>query len=350
MIKSLNRGDILVTPFEAQKNWDNNNLIPFDLILWQSQSINTISGVTSSLTGYISHTYLDYGDNTTDPISGTPYPITNSYCNLALQQQTLGYVKYQKGVFNQSVLYPTASFYTASSKYYNSSSNPRNIDGTYMNIVYDATKHLFYNNYNNFTKTFGMETADLTVTNRFLTNTMDVFTVPRINFGEKILPNSVVIRDSSFDKPYTIIDDGNCNLIFSGSIFSTYEIDNLLSSSANATVLISSLDCNASASYTASAIVTQSVGTSGFYYANSSQITTNISGGVYPYNYFWYIAGDNAGYWSIIGGNQPNIIIQYNTLVNNLSNINYSNTYVLCQVIDSNNTNVFSNQIYLTHC
>ena len=226
MIKSLNKSDILVTPFEAQKNWEDNDLDPSDLILWQSQSIDVNTGITSSLTGDISVMYIDYGDNSIN------YPTTQSYCELALQQQDLGFVHYQKGVLLANIQYPNANFYTASSINYNPLTNPRNIDGTYMGLIYEQNKHLFYNNYNNFTKTFGMEGADLSITNRNLTNTMDVFTIPQVKFGETLIPNTINIIDKSFDKTYNIIDDGNCNLIFSGSVFSKFQVDSLLSSSS----------------------------------------------------------------------------------------------------------------------
>ena len=212
MIKSLNKSDILVTPFEAHKTWEINNLEPSDLILWTSQSIDS-HGNTLLLTGFISSTYIDYGDNS------PTYPITNSLSSLALQQQTSEFISYERGIYDATLQYPTASFYP---------SYPyTNVDGTYMNVVYAANKHLFYNEYDNFTKTFGMESADLAQTNRTLTPAMDVFIIPQSKFGQKIVPNSVKIIDTSLDKEYTLIDDGNCNLIFSGSVYSKYQINNL---------------------------------------------------------------------------------------------------------------------------
>ena len=54
MIKSLNRDDIQVTPFVAKKLWNPTNIDATDLILWMS----------GSLSGSISHIYIDYGDGT----------------------------------------------------------------------------------------------------------------------------------------------------------------------------------------------------------------------------------------------------------------------------------------------
>jgi hypothetical protein len=345
MIKSLNKNDVLVTPFEAQKTWETNNLNPLDLILWMSQSIDLSTGITSSLTGTIALTYIDYGDNSVG------YPITNSFCSLALQQQDSEYIIYQKGTQDFNVLYPTASFYDASSKFYTASENPRNIDGTYTSIIYESNKHLFYNGYNNFTKTFGMESADLTETNRLLTDNMDVFTIPQSKFGEKIIPNSLKMFDSSLDREYVILDDGKCNLIFSGSVFSKYEMNSLLDSkNQNISFKIHSIDCNTSASYEQSAIYTSPFGLTDFFFANSRTITTEISGGIAPYTIQWYIEGDFKDSWTLTSQDSTTTSVTYNTKINNLNNVDYANTYVICQLIDADNHSVFSNIINLTRC
>ena len=100
MIKSLNRDDVQVTPFVANKIWNPTNIEATDLILWMS----------GSLSGSISHIYIDYGD-------GTSLPITNSYCDLALQQQSDDFVQYHRG------LNITGTFFPVGNQYYNSSSN-----------------------------------------------------------------------------------------------------------------------------------------------------------------------------------------------------------------------------------
>jgi hypothetical protein len=340
MIKSLNKSDILVTPFEAKKNWEVDNLNPTDLILWMSQSIDPITGITSSLTGNISHIYIDYGDNNAGYDPSVVYPITNSHCNLALQQQNTGYISYQKGVFNQDILYPTASFYTASSIYYNSESNPRNIDLTYKNIIYTETEHLFYNTYNNFTKTFGMENADLTLTSRVLTDTIDVFTIPRSKFGEKLIPNSIKIIDDSFDKKYTIVDDGNCNLIFSGSVFSTYEKNYLLNN------LSASISTQNSSSISFGVVP---LGTTGQFHVTSSTVNLTVSGGVAPYIYQWTIQGDNNNQWTIVNITNSSIYLTYNSLVSSSNDVYYSNTYVNCQISDNINFIAISNNLYISN-
>jgi hypothetical protein len=336
MIKSLNKSDILVTPFEANKNWNVNTLNPTDLILWMSQSIDPASGITSSLTGNISHIYIDYGDNNAGYNPTVTYPITNSYCNLALQQQSGEYVVHQRGVFNSSIIYPTASFYTSESKYYNSSSNPQNIDGTYMNIIYAANEHLFYNNYGNFTQTFGMENADLASTHRILTNTMEVFNIPQNKFGEAVVKNSVVIVDDSLDKEYTIVDDGNCNLIFSGSVFSKYGTNNLLN---NLNTVISS------SNNTYITVGKVPFSNTGMFYVTSSVINAVTSGGIAPYIYQWNISGSYQNLWTIISVTDHSIYLKYNNLINSYDNLQYQNTYVNCTVIDNLSFTVVSNNL-----
>ena len=123
MIKSLNKGDIQVTPFIADKSWHVQNIENDDLILWMS----------GSLSGSLSHMYIDYGD-------GTSAPITNSYCDLALMQQSSQiYITYQQGTKQINTFFPVGN------SYYDSSSNAVNLDGTYKSVVYNTHKQLFYN-------------------------------------------------------------------------------------------------------------------------------------------------------------------------------------------------------------
>lgn len=200
MIKSLNKDDIQVTPFIARKVWNPNNVEDTDLILWQS----------GSLSGSLSHTYIDYGD-------GTSSPTTNSICDLSLQQQIDDFVGYQRG------LNITGTFYPVGNESYSSASNPLNTDGTYMRMVYNTNKQLFYNTYNNPVNLWGVENFNLSNTYRILTDVMDVFTIPKNYFGEKIVPYTVQLTDNQGDTTYTVVDDGKCNLILSGSYFTTYQ-------------------------------------------------------------------------------------------------------------------------------
>lgn len=201
MIKSLNKGDIQVTPFIADKSWRVQNIDNDDLILWMS----------GSLSGSIAHMYIDYGD-------GTSAPITNSYCDLALLQQSNQiYITYQQGTNTPSTFFPVGN------QYYDSSSNAVNFDGTYKNIVYNTHKQLFYNTYNNPTQIWGLENINLSGSKKLLTDTMDVFTLNRFQFGEKIIPNSIQIIDEQLDETYTIVDDGANNLTLKGTHFNNFQ-------------------------------------------------------------------------------------------------------------------------------
>jgi len=203
MIKSLNRDDIQVTPFIVAKTWNLQNIEDTDLILWMS----------GSESGTLSHTYIEYGD-------GLSAPITSSDCSLALQQQDSQLtIKYQRGISGSGTYFPIGSLY------YNSSSQPVNQDGTFMSVVYTVNKQLFYNTYDNPTQIWGLENINLNSNSnhRVLTNAMDVFTLSKNQFGEKIVPRSVVIQDNLGEIDYKIVDDGNTNLILDGMYFSTFQ-------------------------------------------------------------------------------------------------------------------------------
>lgn len=339
MIKSLNNNDIIVTPFITNRKWETNNSNP-DLILWMSQSNGQL------LTGSIACTYIDYGDNSPQ------YPITNSYCSLLTQQQDnvdINYINIQKGIYNPNVLYPTASFneYTNPNDFLDR--NKINIDGTYTSIVYTTNQHLFYNNYNNFTKTFGLESADESKIVKNLTYEMDVLNIPVNNFGETLVPKTIRIKDYNLDDENIIIDDGNCNLIISGSIFSKYCINSALDSTIDFIDLkLSSIGCNnvTSSTYTSMSLISKGAG---YYFVSSSYITASISGGIEPFDYFWYVGGTYRDLWNIIPNNNT-AILEYKKIVKSFDEVYYDNTFAICQVIDYNNNNIYSNYIYLIKC
>jgi hypothetical protein len=202
MIKNLNKDDIQVTPFISSKSWNLQNVDDSDLILWMS----------GSLSGSLSLIYIDYED-------GTSSPITNSFCDLALQQQDSQIqIQYQRGIKNENTFFPSTN------QYYISASNPLNNDGTYMGVVYNTNKKLFYNTYDNPTQLWGLENINLQDNTRLLTDAMDVFSLKKNQFGEKIVPHSILIQDNLGEINYTIIDDGKTNLILSGSYFSNFQI------------------------------------------------------------------------------------------------------------------------------
>lgn len=187
------------TPFVAQTEWNVNN-IDFDhYLMWES----------ASLSGSIEHTYIDYGD-------GTQLPTTNSNCVLIADENDIE-INYQRGE------YITGSFFPTSSAYYQSQTEPLNSDGTYVRIIYSTNKNLFYSNIGNPTRQFGIFDLNGENTNHTLSDVMDVFTVSPRFFGEKIIPNSVIMYDSYNNTNYKVIDDGNSNLVLSGSQFLRFQ-------------------------------------------------------------------------------------------------------------------------------
>ena len=96
-------------------------------------------------------------------------------------------------------------------------------DKSYKRLVYNTHKNLFYNTGENFTTLLGLENINLSSSVRLLTDTMEVFTLTAMEYGEKIVPNSVKIIDSQLDQEYVIVDDGNTNLILSGSYFGKFQ-------------------------------------------------------------------------------------------------------------------------------
>jgi hypothetical protein len=114
---------------------------------------------------------------------------------------------------------PSVVFYESSSIYYDPSENPINRDGTYKRQVYNTTKNMYYNDYNNSYNQFGFDGLD--TSNAQLTLS-DEFSSLKLNIkstGNRILQNSIKINNQSGDIIAYIIDDGNNNLILSGSYF-----------------------------------------------------------------------------------------------------------------------------------
>ena len=112
MIKSINRQNILVSPFVAKKSWELANVLNPDVVLDENPS-------TSDLP--IASEYVDYYDN----------PATlNSECDIALEQQDADSVIYQEGISGSGLINPV--------------SEPKNLDGTLKRIVYSQTKSAFY--------------------------------------------------------------------------------------------------------------------------------------------------------------------------------------------------------------
>ena len=189
MIKNFKRGDIQTTPFVATKPWVLTSFHNQDLIL--------IEG-TGSIA--IAQEFIDYE-------GGDDLPILNRECDIANEQQVADTVLYEEGQKITGVFYPET--------------DPQNNTGTFKRLVYTQIKNAFYNTYQNPTKMFGLENIDfqLSQTQKFLNDKFRVFTIPQNQFGEKVLPNSVVLVDNSLDDNFEIVDDGDGNIIAKENLF-----------------------------------------------------------------------------------------------------------------------------------
>lgn len=193
MLKELKRYQLQLTPFQAAKDWALNNTENEDLLLFES---------TGSDDGEpIDLEYIDFGNG-----SNTPY--TSSECEIALEQQDADKAHYREGKALTGPFFPET--------------DPVNVDGTYQRSVYSQVRTSFYNTYRDPTKLFGMENVDFELgkTKRRLAAKLRMFDIPRNVFGDKIVPNTVIIYDTSLDNDYTIEDDGYGNLTARRNLFS----------------------------------------------------------------------------------------------------------------------------------
>jgi len=190
MLKSLHKNDTQTTPFVVTKNWELSNVTNGDLILMEHSGSD---GPPVALE------YLQYGVYT---------PITASNCNIGLEQQSLDKLKFRIGLKVPGLFYPDT--------------DPQNQDGTYERMVYAQIVQMFYNNYQDPTKMWGLENIDFekSKTLKFVTDKFKMFMIPQGIFGEKVLPNTVKLLDTTTDNDYLIVDDGHCNLFAESNLFS----------------------------------------------------------------------------------------------------------------------------------
>ncbi len=192
MIKPLKKYQIQVTPFESTYNWSLNNIDNTALLLFESTGSD--DGEPYALE------FIDYSQQ---------YAFDNYNCSLAQEQQTNGnVVTIDYGLNISGLFYPNT--------------DPQNSDGTYQRMIYAQIKTTFYNDYRDPTKVWGLETLDFEInkTNKYLSDEFRIIYIPQITFGDKVIPNSVTFTDNTLDNPYTIIDDGNENLIAGTNLFS----------------------------------------------------------------------------------------------------------------------------------
>jgi hypothetical protein len=188
MLKPLHKSDTQISPFVTTADWSLSNVFNGSTILTEHSG-----GLPVALE------YIDYA-----PTVATD----NSTCNIALEQQPENLVSYREGKKTIGLFYPET--------------DPVNIDGTYKRMVHSQIQNVFYNNFRDPTKIWGLEYLDFekSQTKRFLVDKFDLYDIPTRVFGEKIIPSSVVIYNRSLDNDYTIQDDGNGNLFAGSNLFS----------------------------------------------------------------------------------------------------------------------------------
>lgn len=192
MVKDLKKYHVILTPFNAAKKWSLNNIENNELLLFES----TIADDGEPL----ALEYIDYNEGN-----------INTNCNIALEQQNDDKILFQEGEKLTGPFYPNI--------------DPININGTYKRVIYAQIKTTFYNNYINPTQILGIDNIDIenSTTKRKLSDKVRILDIPRIVFGDKVIPNTLKIYDSTLDNNYTIIDDSNGNLIIDEFVFSNQQ-------------------------------------------------------------------------------------------------------------------------------
>ena len=190
MLKNLHLNDTQLKSFVVTKYKELSNVTNEDLILMED------SGSSGPPVGL---EYIDYTPDT---------PIVSSGCNISLEQQSTDVIIPKDGTKTSGLFYPNTE--------------EVNLDGTYKRLIYSQIHNLFYNNYRDPSKMWGIENIDFDIskTKRFLSDGFILLDIPTNIFGEKLVKNSILIFDTNSDNNYTLTDDGNCNMFVMGNIFS----------------------------------------------------------------------------------------------------------------------------------
>ena len=191
MIKPIPKSDVVVRPFTTFKSW-----------YLQNQTFDSVLLTEDGCPLFVNYTE-DSGSN-----CGASSCFASS--SLALEVQDVDTrVSVKEGQQLSGYFYPVGN------AFYNSESNPTNRDGTYKRLVYNTTKNLFYNKFNNPLELFGIQDYDSGKEIRDITSDkIIVADISNGTYGERIQSGTVVISDnSSVDQQVTFRDDGYTNLI-----------------------------------------------------------------------------------------------------------------------------------------
>jgi hypothetical protein len=188
VLKNLHKSDTQTAPFVVTKNWNLSNTFNDWVVLTEHSG-----GLPVALE------YEEYLPTTAS---------LNSSCNVALEQQDEDKILFRQGEKVIGLFYPDLE--------------SLNLDGTYKRMVYSQVQNMFYNNFRDPTKIWGLEYLDFenSQTKRFLSDGFNLYDIPTTVFGEKIVENSVVIYNQTSDNDYVIVDDGYGNLVAVRNLFS----------------------------------------------------------------------------------------------------------------------------------
>lgn len=194
MIKLIKKFQIKLTPFDATKEWVMNTNNNQDLLLFDTGSYQDLEVPIAS-------EFIDYGN-----INDSPQD--NFECDISLEQQPDDLINTRIGLKTIGLFYPDT--------------DPLNIDNTYKRIVYSQIKSMFYNQYKNVAKTWGIENIDFNLgkTERKLSDEFRLFDIPQSIYGDRIIPGSVVMHDFFPDTNLKITDDSYGNLVAGSNLFS----------------------------------------------------------------------------------------------------------------------------------
>jgi hypothetical protein len=186
MLKQLYKDDTILTPFATTKDWNLSNVANTDLVLAENGNSVAVENI-------------DYGILTASLVSK---------CSVALENQTFDLIRYREGQKITGLFYPDQ--------------DPRNFDTTYKRLVYGQIKNMFYNNYRDPTKMWGLEKIDFdkSFTKKFLADYIRVFDIPTDVFGQKIVEGTITLTDNTLDNDYSIQDDTFGNLLAGTNLFS----------------------------------------------------------------------------------------------------------------------------------
>jgi len=269
MIKHINPQNILNSPFVAVKSRALSNTDRTDYVLEEDD----VTGIALE--------YIDYNDGD---------PILNTSCNIALEQQATDTLGYEEGV--------------TGSRFFNTASAPLNMDGTYKELVYRVIKNSFYNTYQNPTEIFGVENIDFPLSNtlRNLADQFRMFSIPQIQMGDKIRPQSLEFYDNLLDDNVQIFDDGYQNLIAGYNLFSKIQEVRIYPSGSNPQIIFPGTKSFFCAYYdmlfvTNPTNISASVGT-------NVTFSVSGSGSPRPLFYQWFSGSVSSSYVQLSDGGQ----------------------------------------------